>query len=82
MVGECFGYGVDFEYRPYSTVVRSAGANDVLGDQDDILTEYQFDTFGRTTTTIHIVWMVLKITEHRNTVIQAIQQQTVKITIS
>ncbi len=50
VVGECFGYGVDFEYRPYSTVVRSAGANDILGDQDDILTEYQFDTFGRTTT--------------------------------
>ena len=25
VVGECFGYGVDFEYRPYSTVVRSAG---------------------------------------------------------
>lgn len=31
-------------------MVRSAGANDILGDQDDILTEYQFDTFGRTTT--------------------------------
>ena len=48
--GQCPGYGVDFEYRPFSTVVRSAGANDILGDQDDILTEYQFDTFGRTTT--------------------------------
>lgn len=48
--GQCPGYGVDFEYKPFSTVVRSAGANDILGDQDDILTEYQFDTFGRTTT--------------------------------
>lgn len=50
VIGDVLGKGVTFEYRAYSTIVRSCGANDILGDQDDILTEYQFDTFGRTTT--------------------------------
>ena len=46
------GQKLGFTYNDYNTTkVNSSGVNSIYGDADDVITTYQFDNFGRLTST-------------------------------
>jgi len=47
--GSTAGQTVSFDRSAYNTtVIRTAGVDDVYGNSDDIYTTYQFDNWGKT----------------------------------